>query len=880
MKKKRTFRAFTLIEILIVVGAIAVVGSAGYVVATNVQENARESKLETDMAAVNSALQLYKANGGQIAADDTAQEVVQKLQQSANQSTGAKSTGLKGSFLDTRVKPIPLEDANSSQLRVVWNAEQGRFMLAREGQDAIQRFDLDDASAAAGPSATNERKNNLEVATVDKWIWDYEDKEVANAAPAPTPPVNARPDYTDPVASNRSKLAMPEVVDTNPGKTLDKFDKSITLSNPNIPGISQIYYRTGTNYRNGATGTPTLYEGQQITIKPDGVVEAYADSIDPDRWDDSDNEEEPFDFTKATLSPAINVPATLTYAQAGGAMASGGVQAVPNATISMAAVGGAYFNSTNIRVTYTGLNVSGTANSFNGSFPSITVPLGPPDVWTASTGTVSVLAQSTGTDPAYFNQGSASQTISIAPTALSLTFATPPGSLSATDKIIIQPANSASFPSGYEIRYTTDGSQPDRSKTLYPTGGLSLPSGSTDITIRAKPFPSTSSLDKWFTLNTGSSGPYTVPVAGSALPGGVLVSFAELQNNVQINGSMIVAYSGTGTPSNMTFFGNSRVKGNVYVPGTPEVYKDHIAESQWDYQKWTGTTDGNFANYILGKQFDGNGNEIIPQTEPVSPRVVNLNGNQNPTGYTILIQDSAKIEGKLYRRSTHLTMPVVTMTGTKSNNTSRDYHSWTLSPQNPSRYPTTVDPSVNSGVNLTTSATLTLQAGNYSNVTASGNGAQLVIGDAANPNNVKYYTFENLVVNGGAGIKVVGKVVVTINNASGNGTMRIDNNGYFGSVEKNSQGQDDLINGFGQHPEYLQLNVYTPPNVAASQYQTHVLVASSGKLAGQVNAPKGQVTIQEGATFFGSVTAYKLLMTGNAGVDVTKIKFNLPPVTG
>lgn len=310
-------------------------------------------------------------------------------------------------------------------------------------------------------------------------------------------------------------------------------------------------------------------------------------------------------------------------------------------------------------------------------------------------------------------------------------------------------------------------------------------------------------------------------------------------------------------------YGSSRIKGNLYLPGTPKVYKDHVAESQWDNQLWSEATDANFSNYILGMEYDENGvlaNPGTPGWSP-SPRVINLSGDPNPTNYRLLIQDSAKVEGKVYRRVTPPSLPTVTAPPAKANNQSRQYHSWTLDPTNPGRYSTTVDPNPPTNnpasFSLTTNATLTVKPGNYGTVTAS-NGGKLVLGDANNPNNVQYYSFESLQINGGATIEVVGKVVITMNYSSKNATMRIDNNGSFGNPD---------------HPEYLQLNVYSSAN--PSQWTQQVLVASTSKFYGQINAPKGLVTIQENSMFKGSVTAYKLEMTGSAGAN---IEFNMSPI--
>jgi len=388
-------------------------------------------------------------------------------------------------------------------------------------------------------------------------------------------------------------------------------------------------------------------------------------------------------------------------------------------------------------------------------------------------------------------------------------------------------------------------------------GSTPTPAATVEPIPSATPAPTATATPNVSATPTPTPTATPAPVGGgSALPAGALVAFAELQNNVQFNGNVILA--GQSPQSNITLFGNSRVNGNLYLPGTPAIYKDHVASSQWDNQLWSPATDANFSNYVLGKQYTDKGVEVVPPTESAGPRVIDLDGNPEPSNYYLLIQDSAKVAGKIYRRSIPVSLPTVSAPPPKANNLSRQYHSWTLSPSNPSAYSTTVDPAEAASFSLTTNATLTLKPGNYGTVTASNNG-KLVLGDAQNPNNVQYYSFESLQVNGGAGVEIVGKVVITLNYSAGNSTLRVDNNGYFGNPA---------------HPEWLQLNVYS--SAAPSQSVQQVLIASSSSFYGQINAPKGLVTIQENTNFVGSVTAYKLQMTGSAGVNVN---FNLSPIS-
>jgi len=826
--QKSAVKAFTLVEILIIVAAIAVVGSAGYAVAVNVQENARETKLESDTAAVNSALQMYKANGGVINSTDTRDQVLSKLKSAATADSGAKSIGLKGSFVDTRLGVEPA-DAAGSKLRAVWDASSGRFVLARSGENGIKRFTLNDAAAANGPAATDTRDNKLKVAVEKKWVWDYEDHNVSSGTMAPPPGSAGRPDYTDPTAGTRSKLAPPVITETVVNENvLANFTKTGTLTNSNVPGTSQLYYYIEAS---GTLGSTHLYTNGTFTLNPNDTVWAWADTIDPDRWDRSENTSRDYHVDPTDLNLTISGTTQLTYAQAGGAMLSGPVAAVPNVTISLSATGGSYFNSSNITVTYTVEGVTTTAPAFSGNFPSISIPLGPPgsSIWNSPPVTVS--AQATSSKPAYYTSASANPlSVTIAKTNLELTFSPATSStIGTTDKITISPANTASFPANYEIRYTTNGSEPTTGSTLYVSGGFSVPSGSTDVTVRAKAFPTASSDIKWFE-SVEKTATYSMPASGGTASG-ALVGAATL--NSTFNGDLVLAYPANGSMDSIAYNSGAWINGNLYVPGTPTVKRSNGTV-------WSPATNSLFSAYILNyTTFPTDGTLGIPSSD--STRVIDLGGNPQPSNYTITFNNSSKVQGKIYRQIERYTLTP---------------YNTALFPAKPNSGNASLDKAPSGPLSVSPNSSITLNSlpvgqvvlnpsgtgASYGTLMANNNTA-FILNGSTDPANPTVYNIESLTLNSGADIVVNGYVTVNIK-----GSLNVNNGSVIGNVS---------------HPEYLQLNVW------GGDVQGN----SGSAIYGRINAPNNSVTFNAESTLNGSVSA-KNLSLNSAGVV-----FSLSPTT-
>lgn len=177
----------------------------GYAVATGVRESSRENKLESDVASINNAVQLYRSSGGTNNLGTDISAIIARLKTRADSASASRTIGMKDNFLDMRVEPVyqTTAEAATSQLRAVWNSSQQIFVTARAGGVGVKEFRLNPALAAEAPE-TEVRTASLEGATATRWVWDY------------TAPTNAAvASVLSPTAGSDSGGAMADAINQN-----------------------------------------------------------------------------------------------------------------------------------------------------------------------------------------------------------------------------------------------------------------------------------------------------------------------------------------------------------------------------------------------------------------------------------------------------------------------------------------------------------------------------------------------------------------------------------------------------------------------------------------------------------------------------------------
>ena len=507
---------FTLVEILLVVAVVAILSGVAMVAVTNTRESTRVSKLESDVATINAAIQVYQVNGGALPAIATPQQILDKLKTSADTASAAAIPGLHGSVVDRRLWVDPNDPPTGAEPRALWNGTAGRFVIATSGSNGVRNFLLDDTKAATN-YGTEARTPGV-VTQTNGWVWNYVDVvPTARGGPAGGPGTTTGTSGTSP--TSRSALRLNPPTFSQPGGLLPliSFDISLTLTNPNPSGTSQVFYSV-----NG--GAPIA--GQALIVTPNMSVTAYAASNDPDHWTDSvTTTPNTYTAIPVPLQLALNLPQTsFTFQQAGGAMvgvppvtASPGTMTITNT----AQIPPSYQSSTqfDIRWTLDGTdpltaaspNISG---AFSGSVPTPSITINP-DLWGA-TSSVTVKAAAKAKTAWFLSSTPVqSSTLAISPTTLTApTFDSPSGTYFSGLPATINFASGALYPVNARIYYTTDGTDPGNVGGN-PVAGAILYSGTFNVLTLASPTSTItariygpSAYPQWFTPSSAVTSIY------------------------------------------------------------------------------------------------------------------------------------------------------------------------------------------------------------------------------------------------------------------------------------------------------------------------------------------------------------------------------------
>lgn len=798
--------AFTLVELLIVVATIGILAGGAYAVIRSMQEGARVSKLESDVAAINRALKVYRISGGTLPGNSAApQDVLDKLKKSA---TLSRMPGLSGRMIDPRLEAVPQtsDQAASGDERAIWDGDTGQFITATTGANGIEEFKLDDLLSTKDYS-TEDRTPTFQPsqATTSHWVWDYTDRLAASAGTVSgSVPTTVNASTPPPVAPSAVPLTAPVLSPSGGAYDLSQFKLSVTISNPNPPGTSIVKYSL-----NG--GTSQIYLGQSITVSPTDSISTQALTIDPDHYSNSPSASAQYTANPLQLVVSISAPGSLTYQQAGGAMSNMTNTAAPTATLTatnLSNIDKSFRSAMQFVWTYDGSDplTSSTAQSSSSFDATSSAPNVSADVsishW-PSTGSLTIKAALRSTNSNYFTD-SDSQSASISRTLTTLTSPIiDPGSSyrSADLPISIYANTSGTYPATTRIYYTTDGSDPGDSGgnptggTAY-TGAFELGSSISAAVVEARLYASTT-YAAWFNASPATMANYTSAGGGGEIVGAFVA-------NANINGS----YTGSlilSNPQNFNFNSGARIsKGNLYVAGTPTIV-------------YNGGT-------VEGRQFLPDGTEVIPATD--TSKVVDLNGSVDPSNYKIILNNGSDIAGKIYRRTTTFTMPTVPQPPGPSNNNNLNVNSPLSSPVDPTQY---------ANVNLNNGAgTVTLSPGNFGNISA-GSGTTIVLGTAG-ATTASVYNFQGLTLNSNSTLEILGPVIL--------------------NIDQNININNGVVMGNSAHPEWLDLNIYS------GNFQ----INSSAAAYAEVTAPNSSVNLS--GTFQGGVIANYLTINGN-GVALT-----------
>ncbi|MGI9243954.1 MAG: type II secretion system protein, partial [Verrucomicrobiales bacterium] len=234
-------RGFSLIELLSVVAAIAVLGSLAVVAISNTNSTVKQTKLEQEVTSLNAAIEVFLSNGGSLDGIETAQGVITELKRAA--ANELEIVGLRGSVVDVRLQAVEEADGEPRE-RAIWNSGLSKFVIS-ESASGVREFILNDELAEVDYSNVT-RKTSLIYNDADGWVWDTNDFTfVSNTGPSSVPTTGGPAFNLDGQAgsANRSKLKSPLISPGSATLALADFPLEISMAKQEgDPYSTRIYY--------------------------------------------------------------------------------------------------------------------------------------------------------------------------------------------------------------------------------------------------------------------------------------------------------------------------------------------------------------------------------------------------------------------------------------------------------------------------------------------------------------------------------------------------------------------------------------------------------------------------------------------------------------
>lgn len=674
--------AFTLVEILVVTAVIGVIAGVGVVAVTGVRENARQTRLQNDVTVLNNGIDAYRAAGGVIPAGATAEEVVAKLKTVADPATSTAAFGAPGPFIDPRLQIVmqSTEEGAASSPRADYPNNAGYFYVRQGGARGIKDF----VRGEAGPVVTETRQGTM----------PYDPDGVTDRAPsvpatALAPQAVAGQDDTSQAGRDLAKFPRPKLEVRYYGEAsfvpyaggsleLSKYPLDVRISSAVASASAQLQVgRDGAAL--AATTNPYLFSGLDISNYPTSkpVFLSQVASLDPARFTNSDPLLVTFGVIPEQVQPvfpvADDIPATLTYFEAGGPMIIGGVtqsNARPPVTVSLSNVDkvpSRYLSLLRGELTvaytqrYTGevTTVPNTNFSPAGGFQPGVVPIDVQGFGSATQIAIDAWVESDNSN--ILISGDALQkTISVATTPLSVdVFPLKPIGLPPSVTI----TDSGDVPVGMRKVYTlTTGSS--GLAPLDPEGGGVKIGAALDYTGPITNYPiatytvvaqatGPAGTEHWFTCNPVNR----TYIAITAVPLqyiGLNMRIADINGTVR--GSIYLQQPpGSGNLAVSILNAGATILGNVYAPGTPKVVLPAGVTNGGKTvlrggELVSASTDvGIEPERIGGKEYTTDGVLAVPQQD--LRKIVDLYGSDRPQNYDVQINNGASIDGKLYRRA-------------------------------------------------------------------------------------------------------------------------------------------------------------------------------------------------------------------------------------
>ncbi|MEM7600494.1 MAG: choice-of-anchor K domain-containing protein [Verrucomicrobiota bacterium] len=192
-------RAFSLIELLLVLSLVAIFATVGIIAVTGIFSTAGDRKLESDVTTLNTAIRLYVSNGGDLDGLATPEEILRKLKTSLSRDDRERHVGApSGKMVDPRLVAVSVDPA-SSELRAVYNSAIQRFEIASSGNGFT--FSHDESAIPTFTELETRDPGAVLYAENSGWVWDNSGTSNPSAANGPSSPrTRPAPGDTNPAA--------------------------------------------------------------------------------------------------------------------------------------------------------------------------------------------------------------------------------------------------------------------------------------------------------------------------------------------------------------------------------------------------------------------------------------------------------------------------------------------------------------------------------------------------------------------------------------------------------------------------------------------------------------------------------------------------------
>ena len=676
--------AFTLVEILLVTAVVGIVAGLGVVAVTGVRENARETRLRNDVTVLNNGIDAYRAAGGVIPADLPAEQVVAKLKTVADPTTST-AFGPSGPFIDPRLQLLrqSAQEGALPEARADYPNAAGYFYVRQGGAPGIKDFVRGEPS----PIVTEVRQGSMPYTPGGGFVTAYTDRTAATPVSAVAPQAAAGTD--EPVVTGKDLVKFPRPTlelryggssefRIYGGESLslkeleDPVTKSVLIearvSSPSVSSQAQLRLGWDGAAMN-SVGSPSIRSN--IDIKsytgPRPFVAAQVFSLDTTRYTNSDPLLVTINTIPAQVEPVFpvssNIPASLNYLEAGGAMYVSGVLtsnarppvAVSLSNIEKVPVSFLSLLSGGLTVTYTrrytGTVDTTTNSSFSaaGGFQPGIVPIDVTGFGSATSIDIYASVQSANSNILVSGQ-SLSNSILLRTTPLTVDVL-PLKPIGLPPSVVV--SHSGDVPVGMRKFYTltqaqsgaaplnpTNGGVPSASAILYSAPITSYPIATYTVVAQAT---GPVGAEHWFTcspVNRTYIAITTVPLKYIGL------NMFRANINGHVKGS-IYMQAGDFAVLNAGAY----IEGNVYLPGTPSVFLPAsgalvVRQGQAYDQSKDALID---TNRITGREYDTEGKLADPQQD--LRKIVDLYGSTTPRNYEFRGTETSRIDGKLYRRA-------------------------------------------------------------------------------------------------------------------------------------------------------------------------------------------------------------------------------------